>query len=254
MTITFFRLMNELKKLEQDGNRLKNMALESLFANEAFVLRDIIRENDRAFIGRIYDVFLNLSYVEESHKEKFLSLVKEKFSDFSVDQLTHEELLEQDVEIFIVTQEGYNRKKDELDSMVKVEMVQLSRELSKVSEATGDLRENVEYNALMERQAILEASISKLDKEMQKASILDPARVNTEVASIGTRVSLDNVQTGERIDYMILGPWDADFEKNILSYRSPIARTILGKKVNEELELKIDDSVEKFRIISIERK
>jgi transcription elongation factor GreA len=51
MTITFFRLMNELKKLEQDGNRLKNMALESLFANEAFVLRDIIRENDRAFIG-----------------------------------------------------------------------------------------------------------------------------------------------------------------------------------------------------------
>ncbi len=108
-------------------------------------------------------------------------------------------------------------------------MVQLSRELSKVAEATGDLRENVEYNALMERQAILEASISKLDKEMQKASILDSARVNTEVASIGTRVSLANVQSGERIDYMILGPWDADFEKNILSYRSPIAKAILEK-------------------------
>jgi len=251
--ITFFRLMNELKKIETEGNRLKNIAMDILFDNDAVVLRDIIKENDKAFAGRIFDVFSDLPYVEEAQREKVLSHIKQKFPEFTREQASAGEVLDLDVERLIVTQDGYEKKKSELDHMVNVEMVQLSRELSKVAEATGDMRENVEYNALMEKQSILEMAISKLDNEMKQAGILDFSKVSTEIVSVGTIVSFEDVEQGEKRIYTILGPWDADFERDILSYRSPIAQAILGKKMGEEFTLKIDDGNKKFRITAISK-
>lgn len=253
MRITFFRLMNDLKKIELDGNRLKNMAIELLFGAEAQVLRDIVQEGDEAFLGRAYDVFSNLSFVEDSQKEKFLALIKEKFSDFKIEQHQAVEVPEQVIEKLIVTQHGLDRKQAELENMVSVELPQLSKELSKVSEKSADPRENAEYNALLERQAIMEMSISKLREEMKGATILDAENINAESVSVGTRVGFVNVESGESGSYTILGPWDADFEKHILSYRSPIAREMLGKKKDEEFSLHLNESGDKFRIVSIEK-
>lgn len=253
LVLTFFRLLNELKKIETDSNRLKNAALELLFDNEIQILKELVNEFDQAFLGRIYDVFSNISYAEEGDVEKFLGLIKEKYPDFKTENVGDEEEWSFGEEELIVTQAGYDKKKAELDAMVNSEMVTISKELSKVSEATGDMRENVEYTALLEKQGILEMAISKLDREMKKAKILDPDTVNTDVASVGTVVVFSDKKTGSSRSYTILGPWDADFEKNILSYRSPIARSILGKKVGEEFTMKIDDRLMAFVVDKISK-
>ena len=250
--IAFFRLMNDLKKIEPEGNRLKNQAIDIIFANDLQVLREIVKESDKSFLGRAYDIFSNLPYIEDSQSEKFLSVIKEKFSDFTWGQAASD-IPEQLVETFIVTQQGYDRKKAELDNMVSIEMMQLSKELAKVSELTGDTRENVEYNVLLEKQTILKMAISKLDEEIKRATILDPNKISADGVSVGTRVSFVNDSTNESRTYTILGPWDADFEKQILSYRSPIASVVLNKKPGEKFVLRIDDKDETFTITSVEK-
>jgi transcription elongation factor GreA len=86
---------------------------------------------------------------------------------------------------------------------------------------------------------------------MKKADILDLEKINTDCVNIGTRVLLSGNE-GDN-SYTILGPWDAAFEKGILSYRSPIAKAILGKRVGDDVGLRIDDKEQNFKIVSIER-
>ncbi len=251
--LSFFRLLNELKKIETDSNRMKNMALDVLFDNEEFVIKDIVNNSDEGFLGKIYNIFDNLQYVEESQKEKLMAIINEKYSNFGMVEVETAQDIEADGEKFIVSKKSYDRKKEELDRMVNVEMVNLSKELAKVAEVSGDLRENVEYTALLEKQSILKMAISKLDNDMKKVSIINMETVNTESVCTGIDVTLADMISGQKTSYSILGPWDADFEAGILSYRSPIAKSMLGKKIGDEVEFKIDDEKKKYKIVSIEK-
>ncbi|MCX7679560.1 MAG: transcription elongation factor GreA [Spirochaetes bacterium] len=251
--ITFVRLMNELRKIETKGNRLKNMALEILFDNDAQGLREIVSQSTQQFLGKLFDLFISVAYVEDHHKEKFLSIIKEKYPDFSaaIQQKVTDEW-EVDVEKIFVSQAGLNKMQAELRRM-NLELVKISQELGKTVDVSGDIRENVDYNRLMESQIMLELSYNKLQSEVKKAEIINFDAVNTSAINIGTRVEIQNIDTGEKLTYSILGPWDADFEKGILSYRSPIAQNLLGKKVGDEVAMKVGEEIRKYKVISIEK-
>jgi len=251
LAVTYFRLMNELKKIELEGNRLKNLAIEVLFANEATVIREICTQFDKEFLGRIFDLFRSISYIEQSQSDRLLSIIREKYPEFQAPQATADLEWKVDVEKHYVSKGGYEKMKAELDRLVNAEMVKVTRELSLVSDASADQRENVEYNALLEKQSILELSISKLDNEIKKAVVLDDSVIATDAVNIGTRVVLEDISNGGLQTYTILGPWDADFEKTILSYRSPIAGAILGHRQGEEVDVRIEDDIRKYRIKSI---
>jgi transcription elongation factor GreA len=253
LAVTYFRFLNDLKKMELEGNRLKNMALDLLFDNNAAVLHNIVDLFDLAFLGKIYDLFTNVSYIEDSHRENFLTIIKSKYPDFQPVKIQPDEAWELDVEKLIVSQEGYEKMKAELDRLVTVELVNISKELTKVADVSADIRENVEYNALMEKQSILELSISKLDNEMKKAHILNLNDISLDSVNIGTMVILQNTRTGEVRDYTVLGPWDADFEKGVLSYRSPIAKSLLGSRAGDSVALDIEDGKHTYRIKEIQR-
>jgi transcription elongation GreA/GreB family factor/transposase-like protein len=253
LIVAYFRLMNELKKIEIEGNRLKNQMLDLLLEDNCAVLKKIVNRCDRDLAGRIFDIFENLPYIEESHLEKFQEIVNARFENFQVSHEPAEENWEKSMEKLIVTREGFERKKAELEHMVKVEMVNLSRDLAAVSEASGDIRENVEYNALMEKQAILKLAISRLDEELKMADVLAVDKISTDSVGIGTKVMLENAEKKDSIQYTILGPWDADFEQQILSYRSPIAKAMLGKKKGDTVKLSIDDEEKDFVIKEISR-
>ncbi len=253
LVLTYFRLMNELKKVEVEGNKLKNMMLEFLFDDDAAVLRKITLRSDRSLVSKIFDIFENLAYIEESQLAKFEEVIRERFGDIQKSATIADEEWKIDVEKLIVSKEGYDRKKSELEHMVNVEMSTLSRELADVSEASGDIRENVDYNALLEKQTVLKLAISRLEDEMKRADVIDLEKINADVAGVGTKVVLENAAGGAVVTYSILGPWDADFEKGILSYRSPIAKAIMGKKRGDDVAILIDDEEKTFKIVNIER-
>ncbi len=253
LVTTFFRLMSDLKRIETDGSRLKNMSIEILFDNESAVLGEMVKDSSELLIGKLYDLFLHIPFIEEAQADKFLALIKERYSSFSLEQTEKAEDFKVIEEKLIATKEGYEKKKAELERMKKVEMAALSKELARVAEVSADVRDNTDYNALLEKQSVLQLAISKLDEEMKDVTILDLETVGTDSVNIGNSVTVENRDTGEIREYVVIGPWDADFEKGILSYRSPIARAFLGKKLGEEFNMKIDDVDTTFIVKRIEK-
>ncbi len=254
LVLTLFRILNELKKIETKGNRLKNTALEILTGNEFEGMKNIVNQSSSSLLNKIYDLFKNISYVEESQVEKLLSLIKVKYPDFNTsDKKISDEEWEVEPEKLIVSRDGYNRMQAELNRMVNVEMVTLSKELAKSSDISGDLRENVEFNALMEKQTILKIAINRLDNEIKKAEIINPETISTDKVNIGTKVHYADPDSNTRDEYVILGPWDADYGKRVLSYRSPIAKAFLGKAVNDTVTFKIGEETKNLQVVSIEK-
>ncbi|TAL32715.1 MAG: transcription elongation factor GreA [Spirochaetes bacterium] len=256
LLLTYFRLMNELKKIEAKGNRMKNMAVDILFDNEAAVLKEIVATMPQSFVGKVYDMLAGVSYIEESQRDRFFAIIRTRFPEFSVKTAVQARETEEwkfDVEKILVSREGYARITQELNHMINSEMPTLTKELAGVSDVSGDIRENVEYNTLMEKQTILKMAINKLENEIKKAEILDLEMVSTESVNVGTNIVVEEVATGEKNTYTLLGPWDADYEKRILSYRSPIGMVLLGRKPGEVVDLKLGEEVRALRIVAIEK-
>ena len=105
----------------------------------------------------------------------------------------------------------------------------------------GDLRENSEYKAALEKQELLKTTASRLQEELQNAQIFTSAQINNDTVSFGTRVILKNLETGSEELYTLLGPWESDPVKNIISYRSPLGVELMNHKVGEELKFAIGD-------------
>ena len=249
MVISLFRMVNELKRIEVKGSRLKNMVVELLFGSDGRVLEEIVTQSESLLLGKVYDIVRGAGIFEDSQVDRIFNTIKKKYPDFKpAETIRPSDDVDYEEEI-LVTQSGFDRKSAELASMVNNEMARLSRDLSSVSDVSSDIRENADYNALMEKQVILKLSISRLDADLKKAKIIDFTHVSTDSVSVGTKVNLSSA-AGEKRTYSILGPWDADFEKGVLSYRSPIAKVLLKKKSGDEVSMHDGTS---YSIISIEK-
>ncbi|MFW6365197.1 MAG: GreA/GreB family elongation factor [Spirochaetota bacterium] len=253
LVLTLFRMYNDLNKTEVQGNRLKNQAYDLIFENDMNFLRELVQEYDLRFLTKIYDMIRENRHVDESEVNKFAAVIRERYEDFapSGDEKSLDDVFDDEEEI-IVTKENYDRKAKELNQMVNSEMVRLQKELAKTSDVSGDLRENVDYNALLEKQAVLKKSISNLDAELKHAKILKSDDISTDEVSVGTRVHL-TVNGGETLQIVLLGPWDTDYENMILSYRSEVGRTLLKKKKGDCVNLRIGGQEQEYTIENIEK-
>ena len=135
--------------------------------------------------------------------------------------------------------------------IMDVEVPLNSKEIG-VALSLGDLRENAEYKAAKEKQSILESTVTKLKDEIGRAQLFDPATVNTNRVSFGTRVRLSNEANGEHETYTILGPWESDPDNRIISYLSPLGAAILNKKVGEKFQVSINDKNISYVVEGIE--
>ena len=121
-----------------------------------------------------------------------------------------------------------------------------------VARSYGDLRENHEYKAAKEMQKILMRRKGELEQQLVRARGTDFAGARTEAVSPGTRVRVTEVQANHPESYTILGAWDTDPDKSILSYLSPLAQALMNKKVGEEVEFDMDGQKKRYRIDVIE--
>ncbi|HNN80427.1 MAG TPA: transcription elongation factor GreA, partial [Leptospiraceae bacterium] len=254
-----FRLLKPLAKIEEKGTKLKNAAMDILFGNDNEAISAIIKSSDSDFIRKIYALFKEVPYITDAEKDKLFNLINKLIPGFSwEDKFTSSEEETSDDSYFIpanvilVTRMGFNAKKEEFEHLVNVEMAENSRDIGEAQEK-GDLRENAEYKAAMERQVQLQAQIKKLEGELKSARILDITDVKTDKINIGCTVKLKNETTSEEIVYSILGAWDADTEKNIISYQSPMGKALLGKKIGDTAVVDFEGSHMNFQVLEINR-
>ena len=150
-------------------------------------------------------------------------------------------------EIFI-TQEGLDELKKELDELVLVRRPEIINAL-KDARAQGDLSENAEYDAARTDQAIVESRIKELEVMLENAVII--TEVNTDVVSIGTKVTLEYVEDEEEEEYSIVGSSEADPFTNKISNESPIAKAIMGLKVGSVVSVESPNGKYDVKILAI---
>jgi transcription elongation factor GreA len=154
-------------------------------------------------------------------------------------------------EALIVSWESLERRKTEFEDLEKKRIPANTEEI-KIARSYGDLRENAEYKAAKEMQRVLQRRYAEMDAELKRARGTDFANAITTQVSIGTIVTFRNVETGAAQTYTILGAWDGNVDKSILSYQSAMSQALLGKKVGEHLDLPTEHGTEKVEIVSIE--
>jgi transcription elongation GreA/GreB family factor len=117
----------------------------------------------------------------------------------------------------------------------------------------GDLRENAEYKAALERQELLKSAASKLQEELQNAQIFDDAALDLSAVGFGCRVGLLNQINDSSEEYTIFGPWESDPAQNIISYLSPLGTALCNHKIGEDLNFTINEKEYRYKILSISK-
>ncbi len=151
-----------------------------------------------------------------------------------------------DDNVVYTTAQGLEKAKNELRQISEKDIPKVADEIAR-ARAHGDLSENYEYKAAKEKQGRLMVKAKRLREEIARARMVGPADVDTSEVSVGSRVRLDN-GAGNVMEYSILGPWDADPDQGVISYLSPFAQILIGRKVGDGVEM----DGQPFRIAAIE--
>lgn len=149
-----------------------------------------------------------------------------------------------------MSQEGYDNMVAELKRLESIERPKASAAIAEARDK-GDLSENSEYDAAKEAQAHLEDKINKLKLAISEAKIIDVSRLSSDIVQILSKVEMTNLTTNTKMTYVIVSENEANLREGKISIKTPIAQGLLGKKVGDEVEIKIPRGIIKLRIDSI---
>jgi transcription elongation factor GreA len=149
-----------------------------------------------------------------------------------------------------VTREGYEALKKELENLQRVERPQNLQAIEE-ARAHGDLSENAEFAAAKDRQGFIEGRIGELGYKLANSDIINPDTLSKDKAVFGHRVLLENIDTGEDVEYQLVGPDESDIERGRISISSPLGRAILGKKPGDELVLEVPGGKRVYELVEI---
>jgi len=136
----------------------------------------------------------------------------------------------------IVSWPSLKRRQAELEEIVTKKIPQNSKDIG-IARGYGDLKENHEFKSAREMQGILSRQKAELEQDLSRAEATDFAGADTSKVSLGTKVSLKDTDSGDLLVYTILGAWDSDLSKGIISYQTAVARALLNHTIGERIEL-----------------
>jgi transcription elongation GreA/GreB family factor len=240
-----------LSALERDqhnensrGSKLRDLLLEDrelipdMFAGaELGVARDAMR---RLMLTPVFD---------ELTKRSLLARIIKLYPE--LESVITGEQKEEKSEALIVSWSSLDKRKAEYEELINKKIPENSKEIG-VARSYGDLRENFEFKAAKEMQAVLMRRKSELEAALHRARGTAFESPDTTQVSIGTIVTLRDSDSGEEETYTVLGAWDGDPERGIISYQTAIGQALLGHKLGDVVTLTDQEETRRFAIISIE--
>ncbi|MEC8728614.1 MAG: transcription elongation factor GreA [Candidatus Puniceispirillales bacterium] len=115
----------------------------------------------------------------------------------------------------------------------------------------GDLSENAEYHAARERQSFIEGRVAELEDVVSRAEVINTAQLTGETITFGTIVSVADEDTDEESEFSIVGPYEADLSKGLISTSSPIAKALIGKRIGDSVEVRTPRGTKMFEVIDV---
>ncbi|MFA5058437.1 MAG: GreA/GreB family elongation factor, partial [Opitutaceae bacterium] len=155
-------------------------------------------------------------------------------------------------EMLLVSRESYERKHQEYDLIVTKRIPENSRAIAAAREH-GDLRENAEYKMAKQDQQLLMAQKSQLERDLARVRITDFTDAGTDQISVGSVVELQEGASGQPVRYTLLGYWDGDPDKHLISYKTPLGLALLSKKIGDHVKVKSGGSEHDYVVTGIKR-
>lgn len=151
-----------------------------------------------------------------------------------------------------LTRQGYEKLVEELGYLKTVRRREISKAIAE-ARALGDISENAEYDAAKDAQAFNEKRIAELEENLAGARIIDDENISNDEVLFGATVKLKDLDSEEEIEYTLVSELEADFAQGKISVSSPVGQSLLGRKENEIIEIKVPAGTLKYKILKISR-
>ncbi|MDD3669492.1 MAG: transcription elongation factor GreA [Alphaproteobacteria bacterium] len=149
-----------------------------------------------------------------------------------------------------MTAGGYEKLSLELE---KLKTIERPRIVAAIEEARGhgDLSENAEYASAREQQGFNEGRIAELESAVARAQVIDPKTLSGDKVMFGATISVSDCDAGTTYTYQIVGQYEADLEKGLISLLSPLARALIGKSAGDIVEFQTPGGIKSYEILSV---
>ncbi|MFZ5627620.1 MAG: transcription elongation factor GreA [Spirochaetota bacterium] len=257
LLLGLFRMLKSIPKIEPKGSKLRNSVRDLFFSNGASELMAVISREAKDSVRRFASLLKDVPFFNDGEKIQIVSQLREINPAVFEEQAEEGDLPEQTESLAqkleksgatVASIDAIEAMKAKLDHLINVEIPQNSQEIG-LAQEKGDLRENAEYKAALENQTILQAAVTQLEADIKSVQRLSPDDVDTTSVGIGTRVKLRDTASGDIFVYSILDQWDADMDKGIISYKSPLGKVLIGARKGASATF----NAQKLEVIGIEK-
>ncbi|WP_017753213.1 transcription elongation factor GreA [Clostridium tyrobutyricum] len=152
----------------------------------------------------------------------------------------------------LITYEGVKKLEDELENLRTVKRREITEKI-KSALSFGDLSENSEYDDAKNEQAFVEGRIVQLENMLKNVTIVDESEIPSDIVSVGSIVKIKDYDFDEEVEYHIVGSAEADPINNKISNESPVGKSLLNKRIDDIIEVRIPDVVSRYKILSIRK-
>jgi len=150
-----------------------------------------------------------------------------------------------------ITVSGLEKLKEELIFLKEKKRPEIVATIAE-ARSHGDLKENAEYHAAKEQQSHNEGRIQEVEDLIARANVIDVTKINNDGKVIfGSTVYLQNLDTSENIEYKLVGKDEADLEKKLIFFQSPVGKGLIGKNKNDLVEISTPSGIKNFEIIDV---
>lgn len=246
-TPALFAAILAVMEREQMNDSRKGGRLSDLLFDDQKLISDMLANAPQEEVREITRRMLSTTVFEELSKRSLMARIIKAHPEM-------QSMLSGDsgekAEALVVSWQSLERRKNEYEEVITKKIPENRSEIS-VARSYGDLRENFEYKAAKEMQSVLMRRKAELEQMLDRArgtAFEDP---DTTQISIGTVSTVEEIPGGERIDYILLGAWDSDPDRHVISYQTAIGQALLGKRPGEEVDLTTDHGPRRVRVLKI---
>ena len=233
---------------DQHNEASRSSRLRDLLLEDRELISDIFAQAD---VGAARDVMRRLLLTpvfDDLTKRSLIARVIKLYPE--LESMVTGAQPEEKRETLVVSWSSLDKRKAEYEELIKKKIPENTREIA-LARSYGDLSENFEFKAAKQMQAVLMRRKSELEQMLHRARGTDFSNPDTTQVSIGTVVRLRDVASSKEESYAILGAWDGDPERHVISYQTAIGQALLGKKPGERVTLNTDHGMAIFELLAI---
>jgi transcription elongation GreA/GreB family factor/transcription elongation factor GreA-like protein len=241
-----FRAMLTAMERDQFNEKRSNKLRDFILADQTLLV-ELIGSADLEVIKDLTRALQLSPCFDDMDKRSLLARIVKSYP--AVQTMISGEQTKQE-SFLLVSWESLERRKNEYADLVQKAIPANSREIA-VARSYGDLRENHEYKAAKEMQKILMRRKSELEAQIVQARGSDFVNPRTDVVSVGTIVSVTDLDNQRPEKFSVFGAWDSDPDKGIISYLAPVGQSLLNHKPGDEVEVPVEGGKKRYRIETI---